>query len=449
MFALAIAALSLWLPIPAVHAEDPPRPWTFLWYAAVDNNCDGPVQELLGSARNALDDDPGLELLLLVDRHAQYSDEAVLLGEDFTGTRLYRIRRDSAERLDGGDFLPGITKTADVELDTADPVNLRRFLAWGKARFPARHYGLVIYGHANGESMCPDEESGHRMGIADLTRVAGAELSVDFLALELCAMAGIEIAYQWRPGNGGFGADVLLAVPNSGPSLDWDRVFARIRSSGHASPAQEPVLDPARMSALELGRLAIEKFHRGRIASAARGEGMAHEAAACYDLREAAAVKAAVDALAVALARTESRDVFLEVRGPGPIGSTLDYSNGGATIDLYDLCRRAEEYLGDQVGPEAAAVRRALERFVVASFGMPGYPGFEPGKDGVYIMFPRPSEWREFTWYSPLQAKPAWSGNWAFLRDGATPANGVVENWFELLHAWFDDPEGGPNAYRW
>lgn len=425
------------------------RPWTLLWYAAADNNCDGPVLEVLDSARRALDDDPGIELVVLVDRHVEHSADAAVLGEDFTGPRLFRLRKDAAERLDGGDFLPGITRTAEVELDTGDPANLRRFIAWGKARFPARRYGLVIYGHANGESMCPDDQSGRRMGIAELTRVARPEESVDFLALELCAMGGIEIGYQWRPGNGGFAADVLLAVPNSGPSLDWERVLARLRSPGHASPAQEAPLDPAQTSAHELGRLAIEEFHRGRIAAAARGEPMEREAAVCCDLREAGAVKQAVDALAVALSRSDLRDVLLEVRGPGPIGDTFEYSGAGPLVDLYDLCRRAEEYLGEEVGREAQAVRRALERYVLASFGMPGYAGFESGKNGVSITLPAVGEWTEFAWYTPLTGTPEWNGDWAFLRDGATPANGVVENWFELLDSWFDGAGVGTNGYAW
>ena len=43
-------------------------------------------------------------------------------------------------------------------------------------------------------------------------------------------------------------------------------------------------------------------------------------------------------------------------------------------------------------------------------------------------------------------------GRWKFLRDGATPGNRKVENWFELLDYWFDDTTKkaeGLNGYRW
>jgi clostripain len=455
MSATAFLALSCLPLVPAAGARqaEPPRPWTMLWYAAADNNCDGPVLELLDSARKALDDDPGFELLVLVDRHAGYSSDATVLGEDFTCARLFCLHAGSAERLDGGDFFPGITKESDCELDTADPSNLRRFIAWGKARRPARHYGLVIYGHANGESMCPDEESGRRMGIAELTREAGRDEAVDFLALELCAMGGIEIGYQWRPDGGRFGADVMLAVPNSGPSLDWARVLARIRSPGHASPVAGTPVDPGRMSAVDLGRLALEEFRLGRVAAEERGEDMGHEAAVCCDLRAAGAVKAAIDALAVALSRSDSKEVFLEMRGPGPIDSALHYSPDGTLVDLGDLCLRAEECdaLSDEVRRAARTVRQALARYVLVSFGMEAYPGFASGKNGVTIVLPpnQAGRWREYAWYSPVQGQESWTGGWDFLRDGAIPANGVVENWFELLDSWFDEAGAGVNGYRW
>ncbi len=64
----------------------------------------------------------------------------------------------------------------------------------------------------------PDDRTGSAMGIAEVTDKIGVKERVDFLALELCNMGGIEIAYQWRPGNGGFEADVLLAIPNAGPA---------------------------------------------------------------------------------------------------------------------------------------------------------------------------------------------------------------------------------------
>jgi len=434
------------------------RPWTVLVYGGADNNADGPILEFLDQVRKAIDDDAGLELLLLLDRSKGFSDDATLLGEDFAGTRLFRLKKDSAERLSGGEEFPELTLTAEAELDTADAENLRRFIRWGKRVAPAQRTGLMIYSHASGREMCPDEESGLEMGIPELSRVLTEAESLDFLALELCNMGGIEIAYEWRRAPGRFGADVLLAIPNAGPPLDWDRAFARIRSPGHAaSPLPGPYLEPARMTAADFGTLVIEEGKKGREAAAKeRPQRVAHEAAGAYDLARAADVKRALDALAVALAGEDAREVFMEMRGPGPIGDAIRYEENGPLVDLYDLCRRAAECdgLSATVRARAEAVCAAVDAMMLASFGMSAYAGFEDGKHGVFVNLPvdEPGRWRNFAWLSPLPHVVAGKdiGSWAFCADGATPGNGKIETWFELLDHWFDtaDARGGVNGYR-
>lgn len=448
---LACASLFAQAPPPAA-----PHPWTILVYGGADNNADGPILGFLDGVRAAIDDDPGIDLLLLIDRSEGYSDDATSLGADFHGARLFRLHRDSVERLPGGKFFPELDGDGDVELDSADADTLRRFLDWGKATSPARRTGLMIYSHADGISMCPDDESGHHMGIPELSRTLGEAESLDFLALELCNMGGIEIGYEWRPGKGRFGADVLVAIPNAGPPLDWDRAFARIRSGGHATAATGTILDPASMSAADFGRLVIEEGRRGReLAAESRPERVMHEAAACYDLSAAEGVKRALDGLARALATEDTRDLFGEMRGPGPIGFCFNYEGEGPLVDLHDLCARAADCdaFSDDVRARARTVTEAVDAYVLASFGMAAYPGFQPGKNGVFVVFPpnEPRIWSRFDWYTPRSRVRDGKdiGGWAFLADGATPGNGVVENWFELLDSWFDtaDDAGGMNGY--
>ena len=117
------------LPSPFLaQAAGPARPWTILVYGGADNNADGPILEFLDQVRKAIDDDAGIELLLLLDRNEGFSDDATMLGENFTGARLFRLRKDSAERLSGGEEFSELTLTTDAELDTADADNLRRFI---------------------------------------------------------------------------------------------------------------------------------------------------------------------------------------------------------------------------------------------------------------------------------------------------------------------------------
>ncbi|MGH7150341.1 MAG: clostripain-related cysteine peptidase, partial [Planctomycetota bacterium] len=340
--------------------------------------------------------------------------------------------------------------------------NVRKFVAFGKSRFPARHTALMLYGHADGRAMCPDEKSRHEMGFAELTAVATEKEAVDVMALELCNMGGVEIAYQWRPGNGGFSTKTLVAIPNAGPPLAWSRVFARLRAPGAPAGNGPAAVDPAGLSGPDFGRLIVEEGGAGR-----REAGEEREAVGCYDLTRVEAVKRAVDALAVELARGDAKVVFEELRGPGPEGYALNYGRDrldrAPFVDLHDLCRRAAacERLDAAARSASEAALAAVDEFVLASWGGKALPRFEAGKSGVFIVFPdgdaearggqgrKERVWARCRWYSPL-AVPGVYGRLAWCSDGARPGNGVVENWFELLDRWFDetgDGPGGANGY--
>lgn len=433
------------------------RPWTFLVYGAADNSADGPMQSFLDAVRKAIDDDSGIELLVFVDRSDKFDATGMLFGEDFTGARLYRVHKDSVERLGGGEFLPTITTSGDVELDSADADTLKRFIDWGKATAPARKFGLMIYSHASGELMCPDDDAVRCMGIAEVSAELGAKESLDFLALELCNMGGIEVSYQWRPGKDRFGADVMVAIPNAGPPLDWDRAFARVRSPKHESASKKPWLDPSTMSAAQFGELVIEEGREGRIGAQKKGEQNDQEAAACYDLRAVEPVKETLDELATLLWRARMRERVLDLRGPGSGPTLMNYSEGGPYVDLYALCHALEnDELVRKDAPDVAAAAKgvcaSVDRFVLASFGMSALKGFESGKHGLFVVLPAnsPGCWKEFRWYTPLEGDGKSYGHWAFLADGAKANDGVVDNWFELLDAWYDDADeqGGINGYR-
>src|SRR6188768_3173826 len=104
MLTTALAA-ALLLPIAAQDSAKsgaPLKPWTLLVYGGADNNADGPIQHFLDGVRKAIDGDPGIDLVVYIDRSKGFSHGTELFGEDFTGARLYRLAKDSAERLAGG-----------------------------------------------------------------------------------------------------------------------------------------------------------------------------------------------------------------------------------------------------------------------------------------------------------------------------------------------------------
>ncbi len=449
---------------PVAPPDAPPAAWTILIYGAADNDADGHMLEFLNDVRGAVADDPRIELVLFIDRSKRYSTDAETLGEDFTGGRLYRLRQHTAERLSGGAQFPEMTLEGDVEVDSADPLVLEKFILFGKARFPALRTGLLIYSHADGISMCPDEESRTNMGIADFASKVSAQARVDWMALELCNMGGIEVAYEWRPRASGFSTDVLVAIPNAGPPLDWRRIFSRLHSPGHGPSTEMPKLDPDQLTAQEFGRIAIEEGYQGRLAQAqragAQGAHARHEAAACYDLTQVDAAKRAIDAFARAAAKDPAAKPAMQaLLAPQSEPRLLNYVQGEfrsqrSFVDAHALLQRAStnERIASAARDAARAAAEAVDALVTASFGMSGYPGFEAGKHGIFIVFPdgdarvrnvlfKKPVWNSYRWYHPLphQNPGELVGGWAWCRDGATAANGEVENWFELLDWWFDD----------
>ena len=108
------------------------------------------------------------------------------------------------------------------------------------------------------------------------------------------------------------------------------------------------------MTAQDFGDLIVEEGRFGRLESESRGRSRDTEAAASYDLKQAAAVKAAVDTLARELAKAGAKAPFMSLR----TGPDSAFAYDGVYPDLYDLCRRAaaDETLGPECRRAATAV---------------------------------------------------------------------------------------------
>lgn len=138
---------------------------------------------------------------------------------------------------------------------------------------------------------------------------------------------------------------------------------------------------------------------------------------------------------------------MLDLRG-GESDGAMRYTRERTNVDLYDLSRRISECerLPNETRDAAKGVMNALERFMISSFGMSGYKGFEADRNGVYIVLPsgEPGCWKNFAWYTPNAGMGRDYGRWSFLKRDAPAANGGVTNWYDLMVSWFD--EGAKNG---
>ncbi|MEZ4806275.1 MAG: clostripain-related cysteine peptidase [Flavobacteriales bacterium] len=434
--------------------------WTILHYAVGANSSEvdllSDIQEMMDGKLAA-----GYEVIVLIDRTPGFSEDSTTLGENFTDTRLFRITHQGYERLAGGDELPQLSVNSTVDLDMADAQVLKQFVRFGKRHYPAEHYMLVLRSHGNGVGMCPDHESGaeDRLFPGEISDVLTADESVDILGLDVCSMAGLENLYEWRPGNGSFSADLVIASAPLSGAWAYDRILGRLKDGGTGRD-----LDPARMTPMQFATMIFEEIKASQT-WASWG---------LFDNSRIATVKAEVDALARSLVQEDHATI------PPIIDSTLGYyhNTGPDTevsqltfpyVDAYHFYTllSGHEGLRPATRAQAAAVCAAIDELVVASYYgtgfLPATNDFTDGKGGVYQILPMGQKvfsrtgstfWAHSTWFHPdaIIGEPASYGAYDWCSDGAVKGNGEVENFFEYLDALFDDPKaanGGVNHYRW
>ncbi len=475
----------------ATQAAAPPRHWTIVFYGSANNSCEQTILHDIAEMKAGFVDGQGVELVLFIDRMKGFSSDSRALGDDFDDSRLYRITHDRAERLDGAPELPEITKTSTFDANTGDARTLRQVMRFAKAHYPAERYALVFYSHGDGRAMCADDDSdGDELFPAEITDVLEERDSVDLMGFDVCSMGGVENLYQWRPGNGSFHADAVVASASVSGPWPYDTILARLRapsvegaqatvrgepSNGSSSPPA--AIDPAQLTAFAFAELIVEEKHRELLAMSPRGQAeSSFESWAAYDLAHVADLKRAIDALAAELGRGDFKERVEALRGSGDGPLAMNYMMPGEPgwnrmpyFDVYDLARRIarDPELPEAVRSLAGSVASATDAVVGRSFGLAHYPGFESGRHGLFLVFPDGDvrdrffglagrAWNRFAWYAPgdavgergRAARHAY-GKYRFCADGAAPANGAIENWFELLDRWFDDPDdGGANRYR-
>ncbi len=458
----------------ASQAASPPRHWTIVFYGAANNSCEETIMHDIAEMKQGFVDDQGVELIVFVDRVNGFSADKTALGEDFTDSRLYRITHDRAERLDGAPELPEITKSSAFDANTGDAATLRQVVRYAKSHYPAEHYALVFYSHGDGRSMCADDDSGgDRLFPAEITDVLEERDSVDLMGFDVCSMGGVENMYQWRPGTEDFHANAVVASASVSGPWPYTPILSRLRKAPSNGDAR--AIDPATLTALAFADLVVEEKHRELLAMDARSQAQSSfESWAAYDLTKVAELKRAIDALAVELGRGDFKDVVEGVRGSGDGPLSMNYMMPGEPgwlrmpyFDVYELAQRLarDAKLPESIRACAKVVAQSTDGVVARSFGLALYTGFETSKHGLFLVFPDGDvreevfgiagrAWRQFNWYGPNDAGPAGTsyGRSAFCRDGAIASNGKIENWFELLDLWFDEPydtDGGVNGYSW
>lgn len=344
--------------------------WTVLVYMAADNNLEynarGNLNEMESVSQPA-----GLNLIVQADFAS-------------SGAKRYRIRPDNAPQEISSPVLENLG-----ELDSGDPAVLREFLIWGRQRFPAEHYMLVIWAHADSwykqsKWISPDYDSGNAIGVAngELKQALQGLGLWDILLFDACSMQGVEIITEIKDF-----ASFIVASADEVPATGF--------------PYSEiiPLLDqnPAQVAA-QIPDLYAESYSPGGI----HNPSMGYLSSTCSAISTAgfdAFIRAWKDFSAIL--RNHAATLF-SVRQ-----ELFEMNTGYADVDLRQLLMR----LSARAVPEAAELLQQWDTLVLASAYTLPYP--ETGIGTAAIWYPDFRHNYNAAWQHYMQlefAKTGWLG---------------------------------------
>ncbi len=454
--------------------EESERDWVIMVYLDGDNNLDNYARkdfhEMEYGLANAehLDPDINEKLAVIVQYDSLYAGKQ---------GRFMVTPVSSPESLESLEY-PSIGLIEPIaEPDMGDAETLKEFIDFCKERYPARHYGLILWNHGGGvksfreepvasKAICWDYDNDEGSGddplyIGEIKDVLTEEQSVDFLGMDACLMGMTEVAYEFRPGTGDFGADALCFSPAIEQLDGWeyDRIIKRINGSGRSDLEGDIYIDPSVLTAQQLAGIAAKEYED----AFSSGEG---ETQTAVDLTKIDAVKQAVDAFAREIAgRKEDIEA---IRGSGPTGGLMAYFNKGdadewkeyAGFDLYELAQYVHD--GDfsvAIKSAASSLMSAVDDAVIYSWAGGGYSShytpYEQGKNGLGIFFPdgdAPYDgytyWEYQYFYTSLpnpDLEDWYADTWTGSLDGygdidfcSADGDSSVESWFEMLQSWYN-----------
>lgn len=372
------------VPGDSVPAAPAGEGWTVLVYSIADTDLEPFMMDDVGEM-GAVGSGPGVDIVGLVDRSADYSADPVLGLDDWQGAKLLHIEPGAADVL------------ADLgDVNTGDPQLLADFIANGITAYPAAHYALIISDHgASWPGVGGDESSEFdglsldelSSGIRDGLAQAGVD-SLDLLGFDACLMATYEVASELAPY-----AQRMLASQELEPGHGWDYTALGLLN------------DQPNTDVDTLGRALIDGFE----AQAKAEETISEITLSLVDLTKMPEVEAAMtDFTTVLTARAAALGPVIgrERATVLGFGRNPDPANDTHMVDLGMLVAEIGVDALD-VSNQADTVIRAINDTVVDSVT----GAATRGATGLSIYFPPQQQWFSND-YTGVESATGWS---AFL----------------------------------
>ena len=372
-----------------------------------------------------------------------------------------------------------------TEPNMGDAGELKNFIEYTKERYDTDYYALILWNHGGGvrslqadsssREICEDTTDNDILYIGEIKDVLDVGDSVDFLGMDACLMGMTEIAYEFRPGTGDFGAQTMTFSPANEQVDGWeyDRILYRLSGSSvieSAGYGGDLCYNISYLSPEDLAIIVAKEYQDAFYE-------LPYETQTAVDLTKIVVVKAAIDELSGMLARDPTyKDAVEIIRGSKSDGSELmhyfDISSAFewgnyASFDLYDFAWRIRDSIDcsfpSDIQDQAESLMFAIEDAIIYSWAGSGYneDGLNPEdwENGLSIFFPdgdadAPNPDNSYTYWTyqyfysslPNSVISTWAGNTG-LNYGAIDfctgdADSIVEGWFELLQSWYNNTEG-------
>jgi hypothetical protein len=259
-----------------IHATGRLPYWTFLVYMAADN--DLAIQGVFDiDEMEAAGVDPEVQVVVQAEfspqQFALVGCTAQCIGRPNFNTFRYTIAQGTPR--DGPD---GPVVDLGGNRDMTSTAELREFVTWGRAQYPAERTLVVLWNHGGGYVGLLQDVTSASGGLMSLGQLQPAltGLSLDILAFDMCLMAGYEtlesitglaqyaaFSEETIPGEG-FPYEALLNAIQQAPTTDGRGVAQLITSTYHTSyQGQRP---STTISAYDLGQYASFRTALGSVA---------------------------------------------------------------------------------------------------------------------------------------------------------------------------------------
>ncbi len=176
---------------------------------------------------------------------------------NWTGARRFRVTHDSDPHFMSSARTASEGGSAEAlgTVDMGSAANVKSFITWAQANYPADHYAVDLWDHGSGvlrsraagatgltRGILFDDATGSYVTTAQLSDALVGTAKIDLVMFDACAMQMLEIAYQIRnncdvvvgsedltPGDG-YPYDQIFDLPISNPSVGTEELASHIVS---------------------------------------------------------------------------------------------------------------------------------------------------------------------------------------------------------------------------